>query len=1320
MKKQLTQICSVVLSLAVSAAAYASGPQFAKAVSPDASGTMRVEAAPRSGNPVKFKTVKTARKHFTGSSVNLKSAVKSTRISFIDRAIRKAPVVIPELTGYVGYSNAWLEMETPPVGLYTIPTSSAGEFEIKFSDIECTSGVEVNGSYYWMVGYDMGFFQFAMGGVYNLETGKSEWSSSLDEFSDCAIDMAFDKSAAWPLVYGLNNGGHSLSYYQFNAQENAITAYKVADLDKMYMSLAVDASGQLYTVDTQGILYKLDKSTGKTDMIGDTGFTTEYLGGCVIDGTSGKMYRTLSNDAPAISGIVEIDLTTGAGTLLCEFPNEEAVSGLYISGEGVADDPSAVVPPYTNTFDTEASIEGFTVINANNDSESWFWTSSSFLGQTNGFMRMSYNSDMKMDDWLISVPLRLKGGETYEVSIKAWTNSFDERVELCYGSEPTVAGMTNHIVTKNLGEDDVQLKPATVQGSITPEKSGLYYIGIHGISDADMMYLSVDDLTVTAPLSSRVPAQVSNLSAVAAAGGVKSVTVSFEAPTTDVNGAALSAISKIEVYRNDTEEVLKTYEGVSNGQTFTFIDTPAASGTYTYTVYAYNEYGRGAIASVEVFCGIGLPVDITDVKISENAVPGMVTLSWTPVTQDRNGLELDASDVTYSVYGPDDYGYFSDLIKSGITGTDYSFKAVDEGDQQFVQYAVCAVTESGEGLGTFCDMIAAGTPYDVISESFGDGKIVNGCIWGVNSSEYAQWNLFTEETGIPSQDGDNGFIGMVGQYIDEWGELYTGKVDLKGIPAPGLTFFVYNLKEDDTNVVSVDIRTVNGEWNNLFEKPTNEISSSVGWVKVTISLAAYANDVVQLKLKGIVNSYQFVLFDKIKVGGLVANDLEAAGLVAPASVAAGAAYDVAVNVANEGTAAATGWSVELYADGELAETAAGSELVSGNRTQVVFHRTMGALATEAVTYKAKVVFAADENPANNETSAVDVAPVLSKLPAVKDLKGENTSGGVKLTWTAPNLEEAPADPVTVSFEDGGSFAKEYAGWTFIDNDMSPVGGFQGTDLPGIEPGTTTASFFVFDASIDGLNQSFAAHTGDKYLAALFRYDDGATDDWAISSELSGEAQSISFYARSYSATYPEKIEVYYSTGSLDTKDFVKVVSATTVPDAWTLFSAEIPVGATRLAIRSCATSSFMLMLDDITYTPAGQLQGVEIKGYNVYRNGVLVTSEPVTDTEFVDADAPEGSNTYVVTVVYNREESRASNEISVETSGVSHLAAGIKVYAVKGAVVIEGALEYDATVVAASGRTMFRGVCSTRTEIAVPTGVYIVSINNKTIKVFVK
>lgn len=56
-------------------------------------------------------------------------------------------------------------------------------------------------------------------------------------------------------------------------------------------------------------------------------------------------------------------------------------------------------------------------------------------------------------------------------------------------------------------------------------------------------------------------------------------------------------------------------------------------------------------------------------------------------------------------------------------------------------------------------------------------------------------------------------------------------------------------------------------------------------------------------------------------------------------------------------------------------------------------------------------------------------------------------------------------------------------------------------------------------------------------------------------------------------------------------------------------------------------------------------------GYNVYRNGVKITSEPVGESEFSDAVAEQGDYCYNVTAIYDRGESSFSNDCLVELGG---------------------------------------------------------------------
>ncbi len=82
------------------------------------------------------------------------------------------------------------------------------------------------------------------------------------------------------------------------------------------------------------------------------------------------------------------------------------------------------------------------------------------------------------------------------------------------------------------------------------------------------------------------------------------------------------------------------------------------------------------------------------------------------------------------------------------------------------------------------------------------------------------------------------------------------------------------------------------------------------------------------------------------------------------------------------------------------------------------------------------------------------------------------------------------------------------------------------------------------------------------------------------------------------------------------------------------------------------------MLDDITYETAPKPLDVVFVGYNVYRNGKKLNAQPLVTPEYTDGNAT-GSDTYYVTVVYDRGESEASNIVSTgNPSGIKEVLTG--------------------------------------------------------------
>ncbi|MDE5929276.1 MAG: hypothetical protein K2H03_02225, partial [Muribaculaceae bacterium] len=126
----------------------------------------------------------------------------------------------------------------------------------------------------------------------------------------------------------------------------------------------------------------------------------------------------------------------------------------------------------------------------------------------------------------------------------------------------------------------------------------------------------------------------------------------------------------------------------------------------------------------------------------------------------------------------------------------------------------------------------------------------------------------------------------------------------------------------------------------------------------------------------------------------------------------------------------------------------------------------------------------------------------------------------------------------------------------------------------------------------------------------------------------------------------------YSDGSRNPSQFQVAKAAPHVPEAGTLYKAELPAGAKRFAIRSCASTNFMLLVDDVTYEASPLADRYHISGYNIYRNGVKINDAPVAQTSYLDSKAEE-SNTYVVTTVYDCGESAPSNSAYAEYSGIT-------------------------------------------------------------------
>ena len=977
----------------------------------------------------------------------------------------------------------------------------------------------------------------------------------------------------------------------------------------------------------------------------------------------------------------------------------------------------SIVPPYNNTFPSSDSMLGFTAISGNGSSSVW---QSNFMGG----VRVNGDTDKDMDQWLISPPIKLESGYNYLIKIKGYTNgNRKENLSIVYGDEPTMEAMTNVLTSTELSAYSVYY-PDEAETFLAPTQSGVHHIALHATTPKGSGCLYVTELSIELGISDKAPGSSSDITVQRNLSGKPEATVSFKAPTQTYSGDPLTAITGITIRRGDT--VVKEFGQTEPGSELSFFDELPAPGEYTYRIQAFNSEGGGFITSSEKsFVGAGKPTYPTSVKAVETA-DGIVNITWDPITSDVDGNTIDPAYVSYEIHDDDRY------LATNHSATSLTY---DYGDaaakQRFRNFGVRGVTAGGTGSYSY-SLIAVGRPLDEFNESFPGGNYStypDPSFVQLNLSAGARWNLGNESLGLfPAQDGDNGFVAMVAESAGATSGLMTLKINLSGMTNPGVSLWVRGFddgKNKNLNEIYIDAREAGTDtWTELTGKVIGDIAVNGKWTRIGADLDAFAGKTVQILIRGVANNYQFIGVDNVSVTSMTGNDLEVKGISAQASVMPGEEFNIGVNVRNNGIHTGAPYKVELYADGDQAASLDCEALEPLQETVVTFS---SAITDKAVEYHAVIVSSGDENTDNNTSARITVQPIVNRLPRVNDLSASAAADNtVVLSWSEPDLTGATVNEhVAESFETAQSFTSSVDGWTFVDVDDKPVGAISSLQLPNYSEGARF-SFFVMDASDDYPDNKnvLPAASGHKCIVSMYAADNSAVDDWAISPELSGHAQTVTFSARSVNASYPEMIDVMYSTEGTEIAGFKSLPAMTDilVPGSWIRYSVGIPEGAIRFAIRSHAANSFMLAVDDIEFESADNRALEAPIGYNVFRDDLQLTETDVTGTSFTDSDVEEGTHTYHVTAVYDAGESGISNKASIFTSGINeNEIREIRIESADGLITVSGAADTRVMVCGIDGRIIFNAVAeSDCVTIPAATGVYVVTACGQSAKIAVK
>ena len=978
--------------------------------------------------------------------------------------------------------------------------------------------------------------------------------------------------------------------------------------------------------------------------------------------------------------------------------------------------------PY-NGINSDEDIRQWNIYNMDGDAKGWERVTTNA-----NYMIRSFCYNDTVDDWLISPRLHLEAEKAYRIWFYGRGMNLKDNgaVEIRCGDNITPESLTTVLMprTRYLNQHILHSPTDPVFEILTAEEQTRdICVGIRALGD-NSFYLG--GLKIEEVGSAKLAQKVGDLKVLASQDELKAQ-VSFTAPDKDLAGRPLSSISKIEVRRTHEynaqlkDALAKTFENPIPGAALSFTDILPQTGRYQYYVVAYNTQGKGLQTDTIVRVGYGVPqtIDSKDFKVAETATLGTVRVSWTPVTRTTDGDTLPAHAVRYTL--ADTNGGDFIVLKDNMQDTVVEVKLQEpNAAQRVVQLSVRAYTNGGKASWQQSEPFLTGPAYRNYVLDFAEGKC-DKVLWVVgNQQDGIVWDT---DMLHPSVTRDGGYYGILSTSKFS-NKMYSGKISLEGLENPELTFYVYN-QGDNENEIEVAARLIGEDWETLLcGLMTNQgvkINSlgGQGWQKVTVPLRKFAGNVIQYKINSTYKNTGATYFDDFKVADAVQNDLAALYLTLPGDAAVGQKFKAVARVSNDGKQAAENFTIRLLRGDDVAAMKTVDKLDAGKVGAYELEVEMLPLGDTPQYFRSVVEWNSDGNKTNNESKPVAVAPLYNSLPGVNGLQGEYTDPDNKLRWEAPASDDGTR---VFGFEDGTSWEKEYEGWTFLDADGYPVGGLSNYDLPGITAGKTAMSYAIYE---NFGYQWLTPHSGHRGLMSLCRYDQGPTDDWAISPELDGSAQEISLWARNLfeNADSHGSFSLYYSTAGTEKNDFKLIEEAENLTPSygWMRFSVNVPKGAKYFAIRTHATGGWFLFFDDIEMRVKSPADAFIPLGYNLYRDGNLLATLNSQVSTYTDSGVEKDRvYTYAVAPRFAKGNGQVKY-VSVKTNGVEErVCDGVNVYAEGRNILIGGAEGKNVSVISADGRIIYSDAGKEHMSVPVDAGVYVVRVGRGAVKLIVK
>ncbi len=926
--------------------------------------------------------------------------------------------------------------------------------------------------------------------------------------------------------------------------------------------------------------------------------------------------------------------------------------------------------PVTFNLDTVDNFNLFTIINANlngnRDDGEWQYSPSAGCA---GFVSGTEDGD----DWFITPDIYLKSDRQYIFSydMQSYGGTYwPDKYEVYMGAGATAAAMTTQLLAPTVVYWEEYRKVSIV---VTVPADGVYNFGFHALTEADGRFCMLDNIEVAESYNLKAPVAVTNLTVVAGDKGASTATVSFDAPTTAIDGSTLTELASVKVYRG--ADLVKEFTNPAPGATLTFEESDLADGYAYYTVVGATKQGEGVKAEEKAWVGLDAPNSPTAHMAIRDDNP---VISWeAPQGRGQHGGYVDVDNLVYAVYNVSSQKV---LVEGSteFTCTDEDFFFDGEGVQELFEYGVYAYNEKGqsEPASTF---FINGEKYVIpFVESVAGGTTDQLLLFKSENvstdSEYYDGWFIDSDNNTEAQDGDKGSFMIMPSTAGLVATIQMGKIDMTQAKDAFLEFYLKRLAYDNDYPETVpdndtfEVYVGGPDYETTLVKSVKLVDmKGASYVKYTVPLTEYnGKDFIFLQFKlNAPGAYYPVILDNVQVRNTYSVNMQAKSITVPASVDVTKTFNAKVVVRNDAASAVSNYTVQVKAGKKVvAEKTVTDELAADATATVELELTALAEWDAEQTLVATVSVANDEC-ADDDSVETTIVVIRPSINAVADfaLAETNTDTQATFKWTAPEIDTV--QHVVEDFESythGRKTTGQVGEWSFIDGDGSQflnsdvgdivnVPGMYGTRAFQVfnQQGTSTVPTWVED------DEEWAPHSGNQMMIALAN-EYNSNDDWMVSPKLPGKAQTISFWAKGLKGK--ERLAVYYSTTN---NSNVSAFEDNDLDDfrlktEWTKYTFELPEGTVYFAIQyQGGNNSLAAFVDDVEFDKVATYNVTPVvEGYNLYCDGVKVNEDVITDTTY-SVSRTDVSGKYYVTTVYNVGESSASNTVQVTTSGVADL-----------------------------------------------------------------